>query len=81
MAVMPFDDSGAKKVSRLVVIFAASARAGFTTQYDIDVTARRVDDDGVILMSRRHIDGYAFAVPDRLLKFFDVATVRDAARP
>ena len=57
------------------------AHAGFTTQYDIDITARRVDENGVILMSRRHVDGYAFDSPTRLMPFFDVATVRDPARP
>ena len=60
---------------------ALLARAGFTTQYDIDVTARRVNENGVVLMSRRHVDGYAFDSPTRLRTFFDVATVRDPARP
>jgi len=32
-------------------------------------------------MSRRHIDGYAFAVPAQLRQFFSVAKVRDPARP
>jgi len=57
------------------------ARAGFTVQYDIDVTARRSTEGGAVLMSRRHVDGYALDVPDRLRPFFDVATVRDPARP
>jgi len=57
------------------------ARAGFTTQYDIDITARRAVEDGVVLMSRRHIDGYAFDNPRGVAQFFDVATVRDPARP
>ena len=37
--------------------------------------------DGAILMSRRHIDGYAFEAPSRQAPFFDVATVRDPLRP
>jgi hypothetical protein len=50
---------------------------GFTVQYDIDVIARRIVVDGVVVMSRRHIDGYAFAGnAATLAPFFDVATVR-----
>lgn len=55
--------------------------AGFTIQFDIDVGPRRLAVDGVVVMSRRHIDGYAFAVPGRLAPFFDVATVIDPDRP
>jgi hypothetical protein len=56
--------------------------AGFTIQFDIDVTADRTIVDGVVMMSRRHIDGYAFAGQVRALaQFFDVATVVDPARP
>ena len=56
--------------------------AGFTIQFDIDVVARRLAVDGVVEMSRRHIDGYAFAGQARALaKFFDVATVVDPDRP
>jgi len=56
--------------------------AGFTIQFDIDVTARRTAVDGVVVMSRRHIDGYAFAGQVRALaQFFDVASVIDPDRP
>jgi hypothetical protein len=55
--------------------------AGFTIQFDIDVTARRLAVDGVVVMSRRHIDGYAFAVPRMVAQFFDVASVIDPERP
>ena len=55
--------------------------SGFTTQLDIDVRPRREVVDGVVLMSRRHLDGLAFAQPRRLAPFFDVARVRDPARP
>jgi hypothetical protein len=55
--------------------------AGFRIQFDIDIVARRAAIDGVVVMSRRHIDGYAFAVPSALAKFFDVATVFDPNRP
>ena len=56
--------------------------AGFTVQFDIDVVARRHAVDGVVVMSRRHIDGFAFA-GERwdLAQFFDVAAVIDPDRP
>jgi hypothetical protein len=57
-----------------------SAR-GFPYQFDIDVTARMLRRPGVTVMSRRHVDGFAFAVPGRLEPFFDVAAVRDPQRP
>ncbi|MDX6274575.1 MAG: hypothetical protein QOJ92_1785 [Frankiales bacterium] len=55
--------------------------AGFTIQLDIDIRAHRQRVDGVIVMSRRHIDGLAFANPRRLAQFLDVEQVRDPARP
>lgn len=55
--------------------------AGFGIQEDIDIVARRVVRDGVVVMSRRHVDGLAFAAPERQAPFFDVAVVRDPARP
>jgi len=55
--------------------------AGFPIQFDIDITALRVVEDGVTVMSRRHIDGFAFDNPTRQAPFFDVAQVRDPARP
>lgn len=56
--------------------------AGFTIQFDIDVVPRRLAVDGVVVLSRRHIDGYAFAGQRReLAQFFDVASVMDPARP
>jgi len=55
--------------------------AGFGIQLDIDIVARRVVRDGAIIMSRRHVDGLAFDVPGRQAPFYDVATVRDPARP
>lgn len=55
--------------------------AGFTIQLDIDVLATHALVEGVIRMSRRHIDGYAFDQPRRLSPFFDVADVRDPLRP
>lgn len=59
----------------------ALAALGFTTQWDIDIVPRLVRHDGAVVLSRRHIDGYAFAVPERLRPFFDVAKVRDPLRP
>jgi peptidoglycan/xylan/chitin deacetylase (PgdA/CDA1 family) len=56
-------------------------RAGFRIQLDIDEVARTVHRDGAIIMSRRHVDGYAFEVPARQRKFDNVATVRDPRRP
>jgi hypothetical protein len=55
--------------------------AGFTVQYDIDVRPLRWIDNGVVMMSRRHVDGFAFASPRSMAPFFDVARVRDARRP
>jgi hypothetical protein len=56
--------------------------AGFTVQFDIDIGARRRAVDGVVVMSRRHIDGYAFAGEARALRqFFDVAAIVDPDRP
>jgi hypothetical protein len=57
------------------------ASAGFKIQLDIDVTARSEHRDGAIIMSRRHVDGYAFATPDQQRQFYDVAAVRDRNRP
>ena len=54
---------------------------GFTIQLDIDVRPRHDVVDGVVLMSRRHVDGFAFALSRRLAPFFDVSRVRDPARP
>lgn len=53
---------------------------GFRIMFDIDVTARQVRQDGVEVLSRRHIDGLAFDVPTRLAPFFDVSVVRDPDR-
>jgi hypothetical protein len=54
---------------------------GFTTQLDIDVRPRWEVVDGVVLMSRRHVDGLAFAQPRRLAPFVDVQAVLDPDRP
>lgn len=55
--------------------------AGYRIQLDIDVVARHVHTDGAIIMSRRHVDGFAFAAPGQQSPFNDVGTVRDPARP
>ena len=53
---------------------------GFTIQCDIDKVPRLVHVDGVDVMSRRHIDGIAFAQQGaNLAGLFDVTTVEDAA--
>ena len=54
---------------------------GFPYQFDIDVRAQLITTRGIEVMSRRHVDGLAFAVPARLAPFFDVARVRDPERP
>jgi hypothetical protein len=54
---------------------------GDQVQFDIDIRPRLVREDGVTVMSRRHIDGYAFEVPSQLRQFFSVAAVRDPLRP
>jgi len=54
---------------------------GYRIQFDIDIRPRLVHEDGVTVMSRRHIDGYSFQVPAQLRQFFSVATVRDPERP
>ena len=56
-------------------------QAGFPYQFDIDIRARIISRQGTVVMSRRHVDGLAFAAPNRLAPFFDVAAVRDPARP
>jgi peptidoglycan/xylan/chitin deacetylase (PgdA/CDA1 family) len=55
--------------------------AGFTIQYDIDVRPWRAVDDGVVMMSRRHVDGFAFADPPAMAPFFSAVEVRDPRRP
>lgn len=55
--------------------------AGFVIQLDIDVRPARSLRDGVVIMSRRHIDGLAFDEPRRLVSLFDVRRVRDPVRP
>ena len=53
---------------------------GFTILCDIDVVARLTERDGVVVMSRRHIDGIAFSSQRKALApFFDVATVQNTA--
>jgi hypothetical protein len=54
---------------------------GFRIQFDIDVQPRRVVEDGVVVISRRHVDGLAFEEPQRLARFFSVKRVRDPHRP
>jgi hypothetical protein len=54
---------------------------GFRIQIGIDIRPRRVLRDGVVMIARMHIDGLAFDNPRRLAPLFDVATVRDPARP
>lgn len=49
--------------------------AGFSVQLDIDIRARHQVLDGVVLMSRRHVDGLAFAEPARQAPFYDVRSV------
>ena len=47
---------------------------------NIDVVARMNNLDGIVVMSRRHIDGIAFADQAKALTpFFDVASVEDTA--
>ena len=54
---------------------------GFTVQYDIDTRPWRAVEDGVVVMSRRHVDGYSFAAPTSMAPFFSVSAVRDPQRP
>ena len=54
---------------------------GFRIQFDIDVIPRRVVRDGAIVMSRLHVDGYAFDDPARMRPLFSVRHVRDPRRP
>ena len=60
---------------------AQLARAGFPIQLDIDIVARRERIGAATIMSRRHVDGLAFEVPERQRPFYDVAVVRDPRRP
>ena len=51
---------------------------GYTIQCNIDITPRLTNIDGVTVMSRRHIDGIAFAQQSRsLATLFDVNLVED----
>jgi hypothetical protein len=54
---------------------------GFPIQIDIDIRPQWTRVDGVVLMSRRHVDGFAFTTPRRMAPFFSVSAVRDPARP
>jgi hypothetical protein len=54
---------------------------GFPIQFDIDIRPRLVHEYGVTVMSRRHVDGYAFQVPWQLRQFFSVARIIDPRRP
>jgi polysaccharide deacetylase len=54
---------------------------GFDIHADIDIAPRRVVRGGLVVMSRRHIDGLAFDNPRRLAPFFSVRRVRDPLRP
>jgi hypothetical protein len=56
-------------------------RAGYKIQLDIDIVARTFHIDGATVMSRRHVDGYAFESPQQQFQFYDGVTVRDPARP
>jgi hypothetical protein len=57
------------------------SRLGFGIQLDIDVVARRVRRAHAVVLSRLHLDGYAFADPQRMAPLFSVRAVRDPARP
>lgn len=51
---------------------------GYNIQCNIDIAPRLTQVDGVTVMSRRHIDGIAFAhQPRSLAAFFDVSLVED----
>jgi peptidoglycan/xylan/chitin deacetylase (PgdA/CDA1 family) len=69
---------GARPTASVVARLAA---AGYVIQLDIDVVARQERVGGATLMSRRHVDGLAFDVPERQRPFYDVAKVRDPRRP
>jgi hypothetical protein len=62
-------------------VIADLAKAGYPIQLDIDIVARQEHIAGATVMSRRHVDGLAFDVPDRQRPFYDVAAVRDPRRP
>lgn len=72
--VYPFGSRPPPSVRRLL------RDEGFGIQLDIDTRARHDVVDGVVLMSRRHVDGLAFAVPSRLAPFLSVTAVRDPRR-
>jgi hypothetical protein len=75
MLIYPF---GARPSDAGVVLLR---RQGFRIQFDIDVVPRRIMRAGVVVMSRMHIDGYAFEAPDRMAPLFSVRQVRDPDRP
>jgi len=57
------------------------ARAGFTIQFDIDIRPYVLHRDGARIMSRLHVDGYAFQAPARMHPLFSVRRVIDPRRP
>jgi peptidoglycan/xylan/chitin deacetylase (PgdA/CDA1 family) len=56
-------------------------RAGFHIQFDIDIRPRRIHRDGVVVMSRLHIDGFGFQASQRMRQLFSVRRVLDPLRP
>ncbi|HVS68165.1 MAG TPA: polysaccharide deacetylase family protein [Mycobacteriales bacterium] len=56
-------------------------RAGFPIQFDIDVRPHRYQLGGATVMSRLHIDGFAFEAPQRMKPLFSVRRVMDPQRP
>jgi hypothetical protein len=70
--IYPF---GSRPSSATVAVLGSE---GFTVLCDIDTVARVLRQGGVSIMSRRHIDGLAFAGQwTSLAPLFDVATVED----
>jgi hypothetical protein len=54
------------------------SRYGFTIQCSIDPVPRLTHAGGVVVMTRRHVDGIAFAQQrSGLAPFFDVGAVED----
>jgi hypothetical protein len=56
-------------------------RAGFKVLFDIDIRPRRYHVAGDTVMSRLHIDGFAFQAPGRMRQLFSVRRVMDPQRP
>jgi hypothetical protein len=75
LLIYPFGDRPTAAGARLL------RKAGFPIQFDIDIRPIRYRLGGATVMSRLHIDGFAFQDPQRMRQLFSVPQVIDPRRP